>query len=135
MKSLSETLKELEGKKRSLEEQVDSVNEEVSKLKSSQQIQQVASVDKNKEDMELKEALEVQIAQHREQHQKQVSTLRNEIEEKQAAIAGLKDETQKTSLAFEQLQRDHDKLKEDEQDKSRKLNVRNIDSEENLISY
>jgi kinesin family protein 5 len=51
-----------------------------------------------------------------------VSTLRNEIEDKQAIIAELKDETQKLTLAFEQLQRDHDKLKDEETDKSKKLN-------------
>ena len=73
--------------------------------------------------MQVQKALEEQIAQHREQHQKQVATLRNEIEEKQAVIAELKDETQKLSLAFEQLQRDHEKLKEEEQDKSKKLSV------------
>ena len=33
----------------------------------------------------------------------------------------LKDENQKMTLAFEQLQRDHEKLKEDEQGKSKKL--------------
>ena len=54
---------------------------------------------------------------------RQISQLRNEIEEKQSGIAALKDENQKLSLAFEQLQRDHEKLKEDEQDKSKKLNV------------
>lgn len=53
----------------------------------------------------------------------QVSQLRNEIEEKQGLIAELKDENQKLRLAFEQLQRDHAKLKEDEQDKSKRLNV------------
>lgn len=71
----------------------------------------------------MKEALESQIEQHREQHQKQVSTLRNEIEEKQAAIATLKDENQRLTLAFEQLQRDHERLKEDESEKSKRLNV------------
>ena len=33
----------------------------------------------------------------------------------------LKDDNQKMTLAFEQLQRDHEKLKEDEQGKSKKL--------------
>ena len=33
----------------------------------------------------------------------------------------LKDDNQKMTLAFEQLQRDHDKLKEDEVGKSKKL--------------
>ena len=79
--------------------------------------------------MQVQKALEEQIAQHREQHQKQVATLRNEIEEKQAVIAELKDETQKLSLAFEQLQRDHEKLKEEEQDKSKKLNEQMMNNE------
>ncbi len=125
MKSLSETIKEYESKKRSLEEQVDSLNEEVTKLSAAEQMHQVVA-DKTKEDKKMREALEDQITQHREQHQKQVAALRNEIEEKQATIAGLKDETQKLSLAFEQLQRDHEKLKEEEQDKSKKLNVSSI---------
>merc|ERR1712062_895951 len=47
--------------------------------------------------------------------------LRDQITEKQALMEELKDEHQKTSLAFEQLQRDHNKLKEDEQGKSKKL--------------
>ena len=91
-------------------------------MKSAAQMQQVAS-DKRQEEVEMKEALEGQIAQHREQHQKQVSTLRNEIEEKQGQIAGLKDENQKLNLAYEQLKSDHTKLKEDEGEKSKKLNV------------
>ena len=123
MKSLSETIKEYEVKKRALEEQVDSLNEEVSKAKSAEQMNLAAKANQSQEDKKVQKALEEQIAQHREQHQKQVAALRNEIEEKQAVIAELKDETQKLSLAFEQLQRDHEKLKEEEQGKSKKLNV------------
>merc|ERR1712062_352550 len=47
--------------------------------------------------------------------------LRDQITEKQALMEELKDEHQKTSLAFEQLQRDHDKIKEEEAEKSKKL--------------
>ena len=61
------------------------------------------------------------IFQHREQHQKQVAQLRNEITEKQSAVDELKDSNQALSLASEQLQRDHEKLKEEEQEKSRRL--------------
>jgi hypothetical protein len=50
-----------------------------------------------------------------------VSALRNEIDEKQAAIEELRDTSQKLTLAHEQLQRDYDRLKEEEQDKSKKL--------------
>ena len=122
MKTMSETMKEVESKKRSLEEQVDALNEEVSKMKALEQTHQVAS-DKRKEDTQMKEALEAQIEQHREQHQKQVAHLRNEIEEKQSLMAELKDELQKLSLAFDQLQGDHEKVKAEEQEKSKRLNV------------
>jgi HK97 family phage major capsid protein len=50
-----------------------------------------------------------------------VSQLRNEVTEKQTQIAELKDESQKLSIAFDQLRKDYDKLKEDEQEKSKKL--------------
>lgn len=52
-----------------------------------------------------------------------MANLRNEITEKQAVVEGLKDESQKLSLAFEQLQRDYEKLKSDEAEKSKKLQV------------
>ena len=44
-------------------------------------------------------------------NQKQVAQLRNDITDKQTLIGELKDEKQKLSLAFDQLQRDHEKLK------------------------
>ena len=53
----------------------------------------------------------------------QVAQLRNEITEKQAVVETLKDDSQKLSLAYEQLQRDYEKLKTDEAEKSKKLQV------------
>jgi len=47
--------------------------------------------------------------------------LRNEITEKQTAMEELRDNNQALTLATEALQRDHDKLKEEEQEKSRRL--------------
>ena len=47
------------------------MNEEVSRLKASEEIQKVAT-GKLEEDIKMKETLEQQISQHREQHQKQV---------------------------------------------------------------
>ena len=52
-----------------------------------------------------------------------MAQLRNEITEKQAVVEGLKDESQKLSLAFEQLQRDYEKVKSEEAEKSKKLQV------------
>jgi len=120
MKSLNETIKEGETKKRQLEESLDALQEEVTQLKAAEQMHAVASEEQQKE-ANIKEALEEQLAQHREQHQKQVAQLRNEITEKQSVIDELKDSNQALSLASEQLQRDHEKLKEEEQEKSRRL--------------
>ena len=52
-----------------------------------------------------------------------MAQLRNEITEKQTIVEGLKDDSQKLSLAYEQLQRDYEKLKSDEAEKSKKLQV------------
>jgi len=120
MKSLNETIKEGEAKKRTLEETLDSLQEKVTQLKASEQMHAVASEEQQKE-ANIKEALEEQLAQHREQHQKQVAMLRNEITEKQSHMDELKDSNQALTLASEQLQRDHEKLKEEEQEKSRRL--------------
>merc|ERR1712083_161224 len=57
MKSTAESMQEVETKKRQLEEHVDSLNEEVSRLKASEEIQKVAS-SKRDEDVKMKETLE-----------------------------------------------------------------------------
>merc|ERR1719458_1099933 len=67
MKTLNETVRESDTKKRSLEEELDSLHEKVTQLKASEQM-----------------------PQHREQHQKQVAQLRNEITEKQTAMEDLR---------------------------------------------
>merc|ERR1719431_1750796 len=120
MKSLNESIKEGESKKRSLEEELDTLQEDVTQLKASEQMYAVAS-EKQQQEANLKDALEDQLSQHREQHQKQVAALRNEITVKQAAMEEQRDANQALTLAIEQLQRDHDKLKEEEQEKSRRL--------------
>jgi len=120
MKTLNESLKDSDAKKRSLEEALDGLNETVVQLKATEQMSAVASEEQLKE-TNVKEALEEQLSQHREQHQKQVATLRNEVTEKQSAMEELRDSNQALTLATEALQRDHDKLKEEEQEKSRRL--------------
>merc|ERR1712241_1536418 len=107
MKSLNESIKEGEGKERNFEETIDTLQEEITQLNAKLQMNAVASEEQQK--------------QHREQHQKQVSQLRNEITERQQLVDDLKDKNQALDLATEQLQRDFDKLKEEEQEKSRRL--------------
>merc|ERR1719220_936155 len=113
MKSLNESIKEGEGKKRSFEETINTLQEEITQLNAKLQMNAVASEEQQKE-ANLKDALEDQLTQHREQHQKQVSQLRNEITERQQLVDDLKDKNQALDLATEQLQRDFDKLKEEE---------------------
>merc|ERR1712223_655294 len=120
MKTLNESLKESDSKKRSLEEALDGLNETVTQLKASEQMSAVASEEQLKE-TNVKEALEEQLSQHREQHKEQLAQLRNEITEKQTTMEELRDNNQALTLATEALQRDHDKLKEEEQEKSRRL--------------
>jgi len=120
MKSLNESIKEGESKKRNLEETIDTLQEEITQLNAKLQMNAVASEEQQKE-ANLKDALEDQLTQHREQHQKQVSQLRNEITERQQLVDDFKDKNQALDLATEQLQRDYDKLKEEEQEKSRRL--------------
>merc|ERR1712198_536407 len=120
MKTLNDTIKESDTKKRSLEETVDTLQEEITQLNANMQMHAVASEEQQKE-ANIKDALEEQLSQHREQHQKQVSQLRNEITERQGLVEELKDKNQALDLATEQLQRDYEKLKEEEQEKSRRL--------------
>lgn len=66
----------MENKKRQLEEAVDSLNEECAKLKAAEQMQAVSTTDKAAEQEQaqlIKGALEQQLDQHREAHQKQVN--------------------------------------------------------------
>lgn len=113
MKSLSQSMKDGENKKRSLEEQVDSLNEEVARLKAVSKV--------SDQDGHIKEVLEKQIDEHREQHQKQLTSLRDEILEKQQQIDNLKDENQKLTVTEEQVKAEYEKLKAEVVEKTEKL--------------
>ncbi|XP_066984247.1 kinesin heavy chain-like isoform X2 [Macrobrachium rosenbergii] len=113
MKTLAQSMKDNDAKKRSLEEQVDSLNEELARLKAVSKV--------SDQDGTVREALEKQIAQHREQHQKQLSALRDEITEKQQNIDELKDENQKRMVTEEQLKAEYEKIKAEVAEKTQKL--------------
>ncbi|KAK6620412.1 hypothetical protein RUM43_014229 [Polyplax serrata] len=124
MKSLQESMREAENKKRTLEEEVDALREECAKMKAAEKVHTLSSKEKAEEKAEatkMREALEVQMDQLRDAHQKQVGALRDEIAEKQTLINEVKDQNQKYTLAHQQLQQDYEKLKQEEQDKSQKL--------------
>lgn len=124
MNSLQESIRDAENKRRCLEETVDQLNEECAKLKAAEEMHQVTSIEKEKEKdsvEQMKNALEHQIEKHRENHQKQLAALRDEIADKQAMIDQFKDGNQKLTLALERLQQDYDRLKTEENEKSVKL--------------
>ena len=119
-----DTLRDIENKKRSLEEDLDRLRVECSKLKAAEEMHLVSSKEKEVEKVsaeKMKIALEEQIEKHREAHTKQLSQLRDEIAAKQEQMEELKDESQKAQLALEKCKDDYEKIKASEQEKSVKL--------------
>ncbi|MBN3306563.1 KIF5C protein, partial [Amia calva] len=136
IKSLTDYMQNVEHKKRQLEEMQDSLTEELAKLTAQEKMHEVSVMDKEKEHMSLlqdaeemksspvfwvQKTLEEQMESHREAHQKQLSRLRDEIEEKQKMIDELKDLNQKLQLEHNKLLSDYEKLKLEEQEKDMRL--------------
>ncbi|XP_038245470.1 kinesin-1 heavy chain isoform X1 [Dermochelys coriacea] len=131
IKSLTEYLQNVEQKRRQLEESVDSLNEELVQLRAqglnySLYLKKVHEMEKehlNKVETanEVKQAVEQQIQSHRETHQKQISSLRNEVDAKEKLITELQDQNQKMMLEQERLRVEHEKLRATDQEKSKKL--------------
>lgn len=140
MKSLQESMRESENKKRALEENVDALREECAKLKAAEKLTTVNVEEKQKAEQLRVEFVE-QMDQLRDAHTKQVADLRDEISEKQEQINELKElviyywdfvskllkfffnfsVNQKLTLAHQQMSNDHEKLKQEEAEKSARL--------------
>ncbi|XP_040601251.1 kinesin heavy chain [Mesocricetus auratus] len=128
IKSLTDYMQNMEQKRRQLEESQDSLSEELAKLRAQEKMHEVSFQDKEKEHLtrlqdaeEMKKALEQQMESHREAHQKQLSRLRDEIEEKQKIIDEIRDLNQKLQLEQERLSSDYNKLKIEDQEREVKL--------------
>lgn len=121
IKSLTEYLQNVEHKKRQLEEDVDSLNEELVKINAQEKVHAMEKESEIQSANEVKEAVEKQIQSHREAHHKQLSSLRDELENKEKLITELQDLNQKIILEQERLRVEHEKLKSTDQEKSRKL--------------
>ncbi|KAI4586636.1 hypothetical protein MJG53_004423 [Ovis ammon polii x Ovis aries] len=122
IRSLTEYMQSVELKKRHLEESYDSLSDELAKLQAQETVHEVALKDKEPDTQDSEDkALEVQMESHREAHHRQLARLRDEINEKQKTIDELKDLNQKLQLELEKLQADYEKLKNEEHEKSTKL--------------
>uniref|UniRef100_A0A7N6BBG8 Kinesin-like protein n=1 Tax=Anabas testudineus TaxID=64144 RepID=A0A7N6BBG8_ANATE len=75
IKSLTEYLQNVEQKKRQLEENVDSLNEELVKLSAQEKVHAMEKENEIQTANEVKVSVEKQIHSHREAHQKQISNL------------------------------------------------------------
>lgn len=90
MKSLQESMREAENKKRCLEENIDALREECAKLKAAEHVSAVNAEEKQKAE-ELRSMFDNQMDELRDAHTKQVAELRDEISEKQEMINELKE--------------------------------------------
>ncbi|XP_032412529.1 kinesin heavy chain [Xiphophorus hellerii] len=125
IKSLTDYMQNMEQKKRQLEESQDALTEEIAKLQAHEKRDDVSKEDLNRldgdEDVKLQKSVEEQLESHREAHQKQLSRLRDEIEDKQRMLDELTDLNQGLLLEQERLASDYEKLKAEDQEKDSKL--------------
>uniref|UniRef100_A0A3Q3ESK6 Kinesin-like protein n=1 Tax=Kryptolebias marmoratus TaxID=37003 RepID=A0A3Q3ESK6_KRYMA len=121
IRSLTDCLQNVEQKKRHLEENVDLLNEEIVRIKAQEKVNTMEKENEIQSANEVKEAVEKQIQSHREVHQKQISSLRDELDNKEKVITELQDLNQKIILEQERLRVEHEKLKAADQEKSCQL--------------
>ncbi|XP_034720722.1 kinesin heavy chain-like isoform X1 [Etheostoma cragini] len=126
IRSLTDYMQNMEQKKRQLEESQDALTEELAKLQAQEKRHEVLGEEKEDisrldRDEDIEKALEEQLENHREAHQKQLSRLRDEIGDKQRMLDQLTDLNQALLLEQERLMSDIDKLKAKEQEKDEKL--------------
>jgi kinesin family protein 5 len=124
LKSQQDYSKDLELKKRKLEEELDATREESAKIKAQQQQQQQSngsaesnSNSSNNGSSTLSEQLEI----HVESLKKQMKELRDENDANQKKCHEMADQNQNIKLAHEKLKNDYDKLRKDEADRSLRL--------------
>ncbi|XP_024144714.1 kinesin heavy chain isoform X2 [Oryzias melastigma] len=126
IKSLTDYMQNLEQKKRQLEESQDALSEELAAMQAQgkrHELSGEATEDLSKMDRgdEMTKTLDEQLESHREAHQKQLSRLRDEIEDKQRMLDELTDLNQGLLLEQGRLMSDFNRLKDKEQEQDAKL--------------
>jgi len=106
---------------------VDEINEKNAQLRAHQEVTNLQMIEHQKAATDkvaidnMKQALETQMEQHREVHQKQLTDLRTVIDDKQAVIEEHNENLQKLGVAHEALKVEYDRLKKEEEEKTVKL--------------
>ncbi|XP_074023394.1 kinesin heavy chain-like [Numenius arquata] len=125
IRSLTEYMQTVELKKRQLEESYDALSEELARLQAQETAQGVVrkerEQDETQETDEVKKALELQLESQREAQHKQLTRLRDEVNERQKTIDELRDLNQKLELELEKLRGEHEALRGEERAKAARL--------------
>ncbi|XP_038872557.1 kinesin heavy chain-like [Salvelinus namaycush] len=122
--SLTEYMQNIELKNRQLEENYDSLSEELAKLHAQESMSEVTKGENQtdiEESADVKRALVQQMESHRETHHKQLGRLRDNINEKQKIIDDLTDRNHRLHLELERLRSDFDRLRSQEHHKTLQL--------------
>jgi kinesin family member 5 len=117
LKSQQAYTKELEGKKRKLEEVLDTMRDELATVKT----QETVSKQTGESEDVVQKALKEQLESHVEQLRKQVKDLRDENDANQTICHDLEDQNQNLKLAYDKLHSDFEKLRKEESERSQKF--------------
>nr|XP_046193699.1 kinesin heavy chain-like [Oncorhynchus gorbuscha] len=122
--SLTEYMQNIELKNRQLEDNYDSLSEELAKLHAQESMSEVTKGENQadiEESADVKRALVQQMESPRETHHKQLGRLRDDINEKQKIIDDLTDRNHRLHLELERLRSDFDRLRSQEHHKTLQL--------------
>ncbi|XP_042180111.1 kinesin heavy chain-like [Oncorhynchus tshawytscha] len=122
--SLTDYMQNIELKNRQLEDNYDSLSEELAKLHAQESMSEVTKGENQadiEESADVKRALVQQMESHRETHHKQLGRLRDDINEKQKIIDDLTDRNHRLHLELERLRSDFDRLRSQEHHKTLQL--------------
>jgi len=114
-------MRDAESKKRSLEEQLDHMNAELSSLKQQEQKAQALAESESETVAKYESQLESQLESNREFHSRQINRLRGEIDQKQKQIDNLREKNTEISSETDRLKCEYSALQTSVQEKEEKL--------------
>ncbi|KAJ0005316.1 hypothetical protein NQD34_015210 [Periophthalmus magnuspinnatus] len=128
----TEDLQRLEQRNRVLEENQDSLTEELHRVQAQGRLVELSAMDKEKvlkDTVDMKRTLEEQMENHREVHQRQVSRLRDQIQAQNRDLDLLRDVTAQQQVEIHRLTSDLDQLQVQDQTKDQRLQEMQLERE------